>query len=136
MIVAETEEKRECREMSQSRSLLDAEVARLDELKAYRKTYTASKESTGATVNPLHWQDYQKFLRRLDEAVALQKRHVSASQKKCDAHRQRWLLKRQKLISLEKVVERYKKTEREADERRQQKIVDDSPARNGLFRGN
>lgn len=128
LALAASEEKRECQEMGKSQRTLDEELRRVEELAAYRRSYAERPAPTGA-VDAARWIDYQNFLRRLDQAVELQTRVVSESERHLDAHRTRWLVKRQRLESLERVVERQAEALKRHDERRQQKAIDDLPCR-------
>ena len=122
--LARTEERRECERMGRAQQALDQEIRRLDELTAYRREYT-SRFDHAADVSPVRWQDYQNFLRRIDQAARDLEQQIQAGRDARDAHRRRWLVKRQKLESLESVVDRYRRNERHAEERKQQKAIDD-----------
>jgi flagellar FliJ protein len=133
LAIAASEEKRECQEMGKSQRCLDQELQRAEELAAYRRSY-AQRPAPNGPVDAARWLDYQNFLRRLDQAVELQARVVSESERHVDAHRARWLVKRQRLESLERVVERQEEASRRHHERRQQKVIDDLPC-GGPHRG-
>lgn len=130
LALAASEEQRECQEMGRSQRALEEELGRAEELQAYRRSYAERPASSGP-VDAIRWLDYQNFLRRLDHAVALQAQAVSESERHRDAHRARWLVKRQRLESLERVVERHQDAARRLDERRQQKAIDDLPRGRG-----
>lgn len=122
--LAESEERKVCEEMGRVQQMLDKEIDRLEELEAYRRNY-AQGFKAGGSVSPVRWQDYQNFLARLDLAVDAQKRQVMSNTETRDAHRRRWLVKRQKLESLERIVDRFRTAEELEAERREQKISDD-----------
>lgn len=130
LALAASEERRECQEMGRSQQALDDEISRAEELKAYRRSY-AERPVPSVPVDASRWLDYQNFLRRLDQAVALQAQVVTESERHRDAHRARWLAKRRRLESLERVVERHQDAAKRLDDRRQQKAIDDLPNRNG-----
>lgn len=125
--IAQSEERRVCLEMGRAQQSLDAEIDRLQELESYRQSYTADF-SVGDEVSATRWQDYQNFLQRIDDAVQQQKEVVLTGRQKRDAHRRHWMKKRQRVDSLERVVDRYKVDEHRADERLQQKTQDDLTA--------
>jgi flagellar FliJ protein len=82
----------------------------------------------------MQWKDYQNFLQRLDQAVAIQTQVVMDGKMKRDAHRSRWMTKRRKVESLERVVDRFRLKDAESDERTEQKSADELGANRRLFR--
>ncbi len=125
--LAASEERRLGEEAGRSRRRLDKQLARLGELNAYRHTY-ATKAPEGSSVSAAQWQDYQGFLRRLDGAVQAQQQIVNDCEQNLEAHRQRWLVKRRRLESLERVLEKYRQADRAWEDRLEQKALDDLPA--------
>jgi flagellar FliJ protein len=122
-LLAETDEKQQCRAMGTSQRNLDNELDRLAELKAYRQSY--GEQCRERQYNSMQWKDYQNFLQRLDQAVAIQTQVVMDGKMKRDAHRSRWMTKRRKVESLERVVDRFRLKDAESDERTQQKAADE-----------
>ncbi len=132
--IAENEERDYCRAMGDAQRALDEQQQRLTELHQYRDEYAARQpKGMRGSVSSVQWADYQNFLRRLDDAVHAQSQLVDDGKQNRDAHRQRWMIKRQKMESLQRVVERYRSDEVRADEREQQKVQDDLPTRTELF---
>lgn len=125
--LAETEERDYCRAMAEAQRSLDAHVARLDELRAYRREYATRQADghSGDTISSARYADYQNFLQRLDEAVHAQSELVRTTQQNRDAHRERWVVKRRRSESLQRVVERCTADELRHRERTQQKVQDD-----------
>ena len=76
----------------------------------------------------MQWQDYQNFLQRLDGAVSAQQQIVSDCEQNLETHRQRWLAKRRRLESLERVLEKYHEQDRAYEDRLEQKTLDDLPS--------
>ena len=74
-----------------------------------------------------HLKDYQNFLQRLDTAVKAQQQIVRDCEQNLASHRQRWMIKRQKLESLERVLERYKTEDSAREDKLEQKLLDDLP---------
>lgn len=122
--LARIEERRECQEMGRLQRSLDDDKRRLNELESYRKEYSRRFEGAGQ-VAPARWQDYQNFLQRIDHAMTDQKQQIQIGRQARDAHRARWLVKRQKLESIERVVERFQKGEDAIAERQLEKSLDD-----------
>jgi len=130
--LAEMEERRECIEMGKSQQELDQAVNRLEELTTYRLNYGVSPRA-GDSFSAIRWHDYQNFLSRLDQAVTTQKQFVLDGEQNVDAHRHRWMAKRQRLQSLERVLERYRSAEVSQAERALQKTLDDLPGQGNVF---
>ena len=89
--LSETEEQAECRKLGAAQRRLDEEIARLEQLKAYRQSYGDPRPRE---IGSVQWQDYQHFLARLDEAIAVQARTVQDGRSRRDLHRRRWLASR------------------------------------------
>ena len=81
----------------------------------------------------MHWKDYQNFLFKLDQAVRSQQQIVQDCERSLESHRQRWLQKRQRLESLQKVQNRYLKEAEIRDDRREQRVLDDLPPKPPIF---
>ncbi|MEQ9563145.1 MAG: flagellar export protein FliJ [Woeseiaceae bacterium] len=132
--IAGSEERRESIELGKAQRALDDEVDRLAELQNYRSSY-AERSLPETSLSAVRWQDYQHFLNRLDRAVAAQQQLILDGERNIDVHRRRWMAKRQRLESLERVVERYRKSESAHDERIVQKALDDLPAPREFYDG-
>ena len=122
-----SEEQRLGQEAGRSRQRLDEQLARLGELNAYRHNY-AKKAPPGSSVGAAQWQDYQNFLQRLDSAVQAQQQIVNDCEQNLETHRQRWLAKRRRLESPERVLETYQQQDRAYEDRLEQKALDDLPS--------
>jgi len=125
--LAKAEERRIAEEMGRVQRSLNADISRLQDLESYRQNYSEQFKSSG-TISAARWQDYQDFLERIDNAVAGQKEQVMTGRENRDVHRRRWLTEKQKLDSLERVVDRFRKVEEQDADRRSQKIMDDLTA--------
>jgi len=124
--LAAADEQRYGQIAGQSQRHLDEQLERLGELNAYRQNYSDGTRVQTA-VSSVHWQDYQNFRNRLDAAVAAQQQIVLDCEQTVLAHRQHWLAKRRRLDSLERMLEKYEVEESLADDRREQKVLDDLP---------
>ena len=130
--LAETEERRECQNMGRAQKRLDDEINRLNELEAYKKSYQR-KPHPESKLSSISFQNRWNFLRRLDQAVSGQKEQVLSGQQNRDAHRRRWMVTRQRIESLERVIDRYRKAEDVETERQLQKTLDDRPFKKDFF---
>lgn len=131
--LAKREERSKLAAIGTAQRSLDLSVNRLEELEAYRKEY-AQKFGAGEKLTPARWQDYQNFLRRIDEAVDVQKEQIRIGQETREMHRQRWMMKRQRLDSIERVMARHKKSLMAELERKNQNALDDMAASGGRSR--
>lgn len=130
--LAAADERRHGQIAGRARQDLEQQVDRLGELNAFRHNY--AKKSTGqSTLRAAHWQDYQAFLQRLDTAVKAQQQIVRDGERMLETHRKRWIAKRQRLESLERVLEKHQAEERIQVSRREQKQLDDLPKKRTAF---
>lgn len=125
-LLSELEENEESRAMARAQRRLDEEIERLDELETYRGSY---RSQASPAAGSMQWTDYRNFLGRLDQAVAMQSNIVQEARQTRDVQRARWLERRRKKESLERVVERFRDEESAERERRLQ-ATDDETARN------
>ncbi len=130
--LAAAEERRLGQLAGRARRQQDEKLDRLGELNAFRHNY-AEKKSGKPTLRAAHWQDYQAFLHRLDTAVKAQQQIVRDGERMLETHRQRWIAKRQRVESLERVLEKYQAEERLQDARREQKRLDELPTNPSPF---
>ncbi|NNC76719.1 MAG: flagellar export protein FliJ [Woeseiaceae bacterium] len=124
--LAEAEERNLGILTGRSQGLLNEEKTRLGELNAYRQSY-AQKAGFSTELSSAHLKDYQRFLARLDQAVRAQQQVVLNCEQSAEMHRRRWMVKRQRVDSLERVQERYHKQEQQDAERAEQRELDDLP---------
>ena len=130
--IASAEERRFGAATGRSRQQLEEQKARLGELNAYRHDYATLARSIN-NVSSAQWKDYQTFMHRLDQAVRSQQQIVKDSEQQLELHRRRWLEKRKRLESLQRVLESYRGNEALHEDRLQQRELDDLPARNDLY---
>jgi flagellar protein FliJ len=130
--LAEHEERHECQQMMQVQQVLDKAVGKLTELLSYRQNYEAGSRQIG-TVSAVRWQDYRRFLARLDQAVEFQNRLILDHRQSLEANQRRWREKRQRLEMLEQIQQRYFRAEADHDERQMQKLLDDLRPMESLF---
>ena len=124
--LAASEERRFGEQAGRSQRQLNEQLGRLGELNAFRHSY-ASKSRGLSGINSVQWKDYQNFLQRLDAAINAQQQIVSDCEQALASHRQRWLAKRRRLDSLERILEKYREQEYAHAERLEQKLLDDLP---------
>lgn len=134
--IAESEEREYCRALGEAQRMLDEHLQQLEELKNYRQDYAAQRNpgTSGRTISSAQYADYQNFLQRLDEAVRAQADAVRTTEQNCDAHRARWMVKRQRMESMKRVVERCELSETQKLKQLEQKAQDELPRQQDPFR--
>lgn len=130
--VAEAEERNLGMQTGRAQKKLLEENRKLGELNAYRQNYAARARSATA-LSSAHFKDYQNFLARLDQAARSQQQVVNDCEKNLELHRRRWLVKRQRVESLERVQERYREQENARADRIEQRTLDDLPGAAPLY---
>lgn len=106
----------------------------LAELRKYREEYLSTRAPRRANVSIVAFQDYQRFVARLDEAITQQARLVAEAQIQYDVRRNEWLIARGRAASLEKAVERCERVEHRHDSRREQQRIDEVAGRVSTLR--
>lgn len=124
--LAAAEERRFGQQAGRSQQQLNEQLERLGELNAFRHNY-ASKNTGATQLASVHLKDYQSFLQRLDTAVRAQQQIVRDCEQNLATHRQRWMVKRQRLESLERVLARYEAEDSAYEDKLEQKRLDDLP---------
>lgn len=124
--LASAEERRFGMQTGQSQNTLNQQLDRLGELNSFRRNY-ATKNPGTSSVSSVRWKDYQNFLQRLDHAVVSQQQIIKECERNLEVHRKRWMVKRQKLESLERVLEKSQKLDQAYESRLEQKQLDDIP---------
>lgn len=134
--IAASEERDYCRAMAEAQRTLNEHLQQLEDLRSYRHDYLSQRNpgQPGDTISSAQYTDYQNFLRRLDDAVHAQAEAVRTNEQNRDAHRARWVVKRQKVESLKRIVDRCEADELLQGERLEQKIQDDMPRQADPFR--
>jgi flagellar export protein FliJ len=79
-------------------------------------------------------QNYRSFLDRLGEAKRQHQKNLEAARADYEKRRALWSEKRVEAESLGRVVERFRKEERAAEERREQREGDDAAIRVSIAR--
>jgi|GEM_PF-1338462 len=124
--LAAAEEKRFGHEAGRSQRSLNDQLDRLGELNAFRHNYRDKNPATSG-VSAARWMDYQNFLQRLDRAVYSQQQIIRDCEQNVEVHRKRWMLKRQKRESLERVLDKCQQQDAIYTARLEQKQLDDIP---------
>jgi flagellar FliJ protein len=107
----------------------------LEQLQAYRDEYVRNSTAQGAgAMDAVKLQNYRSFLDRLGEALNQQQKSLDIARKEFDKRRVQWSEKRIEAESLNRVVDRFRKEEQSAADRREQREGDDAAMRVMLAR--
>jgi len=106
----------------------------LEQLDKFRAEYLQSPAGAGASMDAVKLQNYRSFLDRLGEARRQHQKNLDAARAEFDKRRTLWSEKRVEAESLGRVVERFRKEERAADDRKEQREGDDVAMRISLAR--
>lgn len=111
--------------------------AKLQMLQGYRDEYAERFRSAASTgISQREWHNFQQFLNRLDEAIALQSDTVAVQARNTATGQQQWQQQRRKLKAFDTLSERHFARENSKELKREQKIQDEFAARpKGLERG-
>ena len=132
--IASTSAKDLSRAMSDAgRKVADLE-RQLEQLKNYRDEYVRnSTQSAGAgAIDAVKLQNYRTFLDRLGEAMRQHMKSLDNARAEYEKRRALWSEKRIEAESLGRVVERFRKEERHAADKREQREGDDMAMRLSL----
>jgi flagellar protein FliJ len=106
----------------------------LEQLKTYRDEYVRNSSAGSAPIDAVKLQNYRQFLDRLGEALRQHNKNLEAARAEFERRRTAWSEKRVEAESLGRVVERFRKEEQSAAERREQREGDDAAMRIALAR--
>jgi flagellar FliJ protein len=112
--------------LGKSASNVDAQKARLAELKKFREEYTQQFYASGAAgISGAAIQSYQNFIQQLDVAIEQQTQTVSAAEIDKSNKKDAWQDKHKTTRIYEKTREQFSAKERKEDDRREQKEQDE-----------
>jgi flagellar protein FliJ len=106
----------------------------LEQLDAYRAEYLQGPAASGSSMDAVKLQNYRSFLDRLGEARRQHQKNLDAARAEFEKRRSLWSEKRVEAESLGRVVERFRKEERAAEDRKEQREGDDAAMRISLTR--
>jgi flagellar protein FliJ len=104
----------------------------LAQLQTYRDEYVRNSQQSGGSMDAVKLQNYRSFLDRLGEAMRQHVKNLDAARTEFEKRRSKWSDKRIEAESLGRVVERFRKEERSAANRREQREGDDAAMRIAL----
>ncbi len=123
---AQDREDAAARELARHQQVLAQHESRLAELRRYADEYANSQM---AATSPAQLANRRAFVDRLQQAVQQQSVAVDDNRRTVEVERSRLLLASRDKQVLEKLAASYRAQERQVDERRQQREMDDLGAR-------
>jgi flagellar FliJ protein len=103
---------------------------RLELLVQYRNEYHALfLDAAGKGLDPRSWQNYQKFLAKLDEAVEQARAMANTARQRTAAGQKNWLDKRGKVKAFDTLAQRFRARVAYEESRHEQKQTDEHAAR-------
>jgi len=126
--IASTSAKDLSRAMAEAGRKVTELEQQLQQLQTYRDEYVRNSQSSGAT-DAVKLQNYRSFLDRLGEAMSQHLKSLDTAKKEFEKRRVQWSEKRVEAESLSRVVDRFRKEEQHAADRREQREGDDAAMR-------
>ncbi len=101
----------------------------LEQLQAYRNDYLKNTAPASAATDAVKLQNYSAFLDRLGDALREHLKNLDSARAEYERRRALWSEKRIEAESLSRVVDRFRKEEQHAADRREQREGDDAALR-------
>ena len=129
--IASTSAKDLSRAMGEAaRKVADLE-RQFEQLQSYRDEYARNSQSPAA-IDAVKLQNYRSFLDRLGEALRLHLKNLDTARAEYERRRALWSEKRIEAESLSRVVDRFRREEQHAADRREQHEGDEAAMRMSL----
>lgn len=125
---AESREDALAKELAKRVQAHQQQEQRLGDLERFRGEYEAPPVP-GTAVSASQLLNRAAFLAKIDDAVVTQQKHIATSEEALAIERTRLLLASRDKLVLEKLAASYRHVERQAEERRDQSVLDDLGAR-------
>jgi flagellar export protein FliJ len=104
----------------------------LEQLQNYRDEYVRNSTQSNGAMDAVKLQNYRSFLGRLGEALSQHMKSLDGARSEFEKRRAQWSEKRIEAESLSRVVDRFRKEEQHAADRREQREGDDAAMRSLL----
>jgi flagellar FliJ protein len=101
----------------------------LEQLQTYRDEYVRNSAQSSGTIDAVKLQNYRSFLDRLGEALNQHLKSLDMARKEFEKRRAQWSEKRVEAESLNRVVDRFRKEEQHAADRKEQREGDEAAMR-------
>jgi flagellar export protein FliJ len=97
----------------------------VERLRSYLEEYRQMSHDSARSVSSSRWQNEQRFLARLSEAVTLQEAELASAMRRFNEEAERWRKSHRHSKALEQLSEKYRKSELLGRERREQEEMDE-----------
>jgi flagellar protein FliJ len=104
----------------------------LQQLQSYRDEYVRNSTQSAGSIDAVKLQNYRMFLDRLGEALRQHLKNLDNARAEYEKRRALWSEKRVEAESLGRAVDRFRKEEQHAADRREQREGDDAAMRVSL----
>jgi len=104
----------------------------LEQLQSYRDEYVRNSTQSSGAIDAVKLQNYRTFLDRLGEAMRQHVKNLDNARAEYEKRRALWSEKRIEAESLSRVVDRFRREEQHAADRREQREGDDAALRVSL----
>ena len=124
--MAERAEREAARQMAHMQGLLAKAETQMNELESYRADYQQQWISEGSKGVSGQWlMNYQRFLSQLETAIGQQLQSIDWHRKNLEKARETWQQRYARVEGLRKLVQRYLDEARAAEDKREQKLLDE-----------
>jgi flagellar FliJ protein len=124
--MAERAEREAAVQLGRCQGLLSQAQTKLGELERYRGDYQQQWISEGQRGVSGQWlMNYQRFLSQLEVAIGQQRQTLDWHSNNLDKVREVWQQRYARLEGLRKLVQRYQEEARQAEDKREQKLLDE-----------
>lgn len=124
--MAERAEREAAMQLGHCQGLVNQAEVKLGELEHYRADYQQQWISEGQRGVSGQWlMNYQRFLSQLEGAIGQQRQSVNWHRANLDKVRAVWQQRYARLEGLRKLVQRYQEEARQAEDKREQKLLDE-----------
>lgn len=124
--MAERDEREAARKMAHMQGLLAQAETQLGELESYRADYQQQWLSEGSKGVSGQWlMNYQRFLSQLETAIGQQQQSIHWHRQNLDKARSAWQQRYARVEGLRKLVQRYLDEARAAEDKREQRLLDE-----------
>src|SRR5450432_810598 len=130
--IASTSAKDLSRAMAEAGRKVTELERQLEQLQSYRDEYVRNSTQAAGAIDAVKLQNYRTFLDRLGEALRQHSSNLGEARAEYERRRVLWSEKRIEAESLSRVVDRFRKEEQHAADRREQREGDDAALRVSL----
>jgi flagellar protein FliJ len=127
--IASTSAKELSRAMSDAAKKVADLEKQLQQLHSYRDEYVRNSTQAAGSMDAVKLQNYRSFLDRLGEAMRQHSKNLEIARAEYERRRTSWSEKRIEAESLGRVVDRFRKEEQRAADRREQHEGDEAAMR-------